>query len=69
MATNLVAEIAEVLSPAIASRIASALGLDQTSTQKAIVAAIPALLAAFISYVLKPPEAVVARCREDNQQR
>ena len=54
MATNLVSEIAEVLSPTIVSRIASALGLNQTSTQKAIVAAVPALLAALISYVSKP---------------
>ena len=54
MATNLVTEIAEVLSPAIASRIASALGLNQSSAQKAIAAAIPALLAALIAYVSKP---------------
>ena len=54
MATNLVTEVAEVLSPAIASRIASALGLNQSSAQKAIAAAIPALLAALIAYVSKP---------------
>ena len=54
MATSLVSEIAEVLSPSMVSRIASALGLNQTSTQKAIVAAVPALLAALISYVSKP---------------
>ena len=54
MATNLVSEVAEVLSPAIISRIASALGLNQSSTQKAIAAAVPALLAALISYVSKP---------------
>ena len=49
MATNLVSEIVEVLSPTITSRIASALGLNQTSTQKAVVAAVPALLASLIS--------------------
>ena len=54
MATNLVSEAVEVLSPTIVSRIASALGLNQSSTQKAIVAAVPALLAALISYVSKP---------------
>ena len=54
MATNLVSQIAEGLSPTIVSRIASALGLNQTSTQKAIVAAVPALLAALISHVSKP---------------
>ena len=57
MATNLVSEVAEVLSPTIVSRIASAFGLNQTSTQKAIVAAVPALLAALISYVSKPQSA------------
>ena len=40
MATDLVSEIAGILSPTIVSRIASALGLNQTSTQKAIVAAV-----------------------------
>ena len=54
MATNLVSEIAEVLSPNIVSSIASALGLNRTATQKAVVAAVPALLAALISYVSKP---------------
>lgn len=54
MATNLVTEIAEVLSPSIVSRIASALGLNHSATQKAVVAAVPALLAALISYVSKP---------------
>ena len=34
MATNLISEIADVLSPSIVSRVASALGLNQTSTQK-----------------------------------
>lgn len=53
MATSLVSEIAKVLSPTMVSRIASALGLNQTATQKAIVAAVPALLAALISYVLR----------------
>jgi hypothetical protein len=39
MATSLVSEISDVLSPALVSRIASALGLNQTGTQKGIVAA------------------------------
>jgi hypothetical protein len=54
MATNLVTQIAEVLAPAIVGRIASSLGLKETAAQKAIVAAVPALLAALISYVSKP---------------
>src|SRR6478672_11119493 len=54
MATNLVSEIAEALGPTIVARIASALGLDQLSTQKAISAAVPALIAALISLVSKP---------------
>jgi len=53
MATNLVSEIAEVLSPNIVSSIASALGLNRTATQKAVVAAVPTLLAALMNYVTK----------------
>jgi hypothetical protein len=42
MATNLVSEIADFLYTSLVSRIASALGLlNQTSTQKAVVAAVP----------------------------
>jgi hypothetical protein len=54
MATNLVSEIAEVLGPQIVARVASALGLGESSTQKAVNAAVPALLAALISLVSKP---------------
>jgi len=54
MATNLVEQIANTLGPVIVGRIASSLGLNETSTQKAIVAAVPAILAALISYVSKP---------------
>ena len=61
MASNLVSEIVEVLSPTITSRIASALGLNQTSTEKAVVAAVPALLASLISYVSKPQGATSER--------
>ena len=57
MATNLVSEIADVLSPSVVSRIASALGLNRTSTQKAVVAAVPALLAELISFVSRPQAA------------
>ena len=41
MATNLVSEIVEALGPTIVARIASALGLGEFSTQKAINAAVP----------------------------
>jgi hypothetical protein len=54
MATNLVTQITEALTPTIVDRIASGLGFNKTGTQKAIVAAVPALLAALISYVSKP---------------
>jgi hypothetical protein len=49
----LVSDIAEFLGPQIVSRIASSLGLDKTSTQKAASAAIPGLLTALISLVSK----------------
>ena len=54
MATNLVSQIVEALGPTIVARIASSLGFDQSSTQKAINAAVPGLLAALISLVSKP---------------
>jgi Bacterial protein of unknown function (DUF937) len=54
MATNLVSQIVEALGPTIVSRIASSLGLDQSATQKTVGAAVPGLLAAFISLVSKP---------------
>src|SRR5262249_45802401 len=54
MATDLVSEIVEVVSPTISSRIASALGLDPAATQKAIVVAAPVIISALISYVSKP---------------
>jgi len=54
MATNLVSQIADVLGPTIVARIASSLGLDQSSTQKAVDAAVPGLLGALISLVSKP---------------
>ena len=53
MATDLVSEIVEVVSPTISSRIASALGLDPAAVQKAIVVAAPVLISALISYVSK----------------
>ena len=54
MASNLISEVSQFLSPEIVARIASALGLDKTSTEKAVVAAVPALLASLISLVSKP---------------
>src|SRR5262245_12898609 len=54
MATSLVSELAEAIGPTIVARIASALGLDESSTQKSINAAVPGLLAALISLVSKP---------------
>ena len=63
MATNLVSQIVEALGPTIVARIASSLGFDQSSTQKAINAAVPGLLAALISLVSKPQGANQARRR------
>jgi Bacterial protein of unknown function (DUF937) len=54
MAINLVEQVAATLGPVLVGRIASSLRLNETATQKAIVAAIPALLAALMSYVSKP---------------
>jgi hypothetical protein len=54
MASSLVSQIAEALGPTIVARIASALGLGESSTQKAVNAAVPGLLAALMSLVSKP---------------
>lgn len=53
IATNFVSQISQFLVAEIASRVASGLGLDKTSTQKAIAAAVPAILGALISLVSK----------------
>ena len=54
MATNLVSLVMDVLTPDIIARIAAALGLDRGAAQKAIGAAVPALLAAFAGSAAKP---------------
>ena len=54
MATNLVSLVMDVLTPDIIARIAAALGLDRGTAQKAIGAAVPALLAAFAGSAAKP---------------
>src|SRR5262245_58391660 len=55
MATNLVSLVMQFLTPEMIGRIASALGLDRGSTQSAIAAAVPALLAG-LSNVASQPE-------------
>ena len=57
MATNLVSQITEALAPSIISRIASGLGLGESSTQKAITAAVPGLLAALETDLKQPKSA------------
>jgi hypothetical protein len=54
MAANLVSLIMQFLTPEAIARIASALGLDRTILQKAVVAAIPALLGYLANAVAKP---------------
>jgi hypothetical protein len=54
MATNLISLVTQVLTPEVIARIASALGLDRTILQKAVTAAIPALLAYLANAVSKP---------------
>jgi hypothetical protein len=52
--TNLVSIITQFLTPEVIARIASALGLDRSIAQKAITAAIPAILAYLGNAVTKP---------------
>ena len=54
MATNLVSLVMQFLTPDMIGRIASALGLDRGSTQSAIAAAVPALLAGLSNIVSQP---------------
>ena len=70
MATNLVSQISQFLAAEIASRVASSLGLDKTSTQKAIAAAVPAILGALISLVSKSQGATkLSECRGNARAR
>ena len=54
MATNLISLITQFLTPDMIAKIASALGLDRSIAQKAIAAAIPAILASLGNAVSKP---------------
>ncbi|CAN1724090.1 DUF937 domain-containing protein [Hyphomicrobium sp. 1Nfss2.1] len=54
MSTNLVASVAKLLTPELLSRVAQALGIDQSMIEKAVSAGVPGLLAAFMSLVNKP---------------
>jgi hypothetical protein len=54
MATNLVSLVMQFLTPEMIGRIASALGLDRGSTQSAIAAAVPALLAGLSNAASQP---------------
>ncbi|HEV7317612.1 MAG TPA: DUF937 domain-containing protein [Ensifer sp.] len=54
MASNLVSYIAQMLTPDMIARIASALGLDSNKVQSAISAAIPAVLAGLTGVAAQP---------------
>ncbi|MEI3852260.1 MULTISPECIES: DUF937 domain-containing protein [unclassified Ensifer] len=54
MASNLVSYIAQMLTPDMIARIASALGLDSSKVQGAVSAAIPAVLAGLTGIAAQP---------------
>jgi hypothetical protein len=54
MATNLVSQIMDFVTPDIISKIAGYFGLDRYSTQKAIGASVPAMLAGLVGLASKP---------------
>ena len=54
MATNLIALIMQYLTPDIMGRIAPAIGLDRSSSQTAVNASVPALLAALSNAAMQP---------------
>jgi hypothetical protein len=57
MAVDLVSEISRVFDEDIVTRIATAIGLDETQVRKALEAGVPALLAAIIAFVSRPQRA------------
>jgi hypothetical protein len=54
MSTSLLSSIMQFVTPDLIAKIASALGLDRSVTQKAIAAGIPAILASLASLASKP---------------
>ena len=54
MAFNIVTLVAQYLTPDLIGRIASSLGVDQTATQKAALALVPALLGGIAAKASKP---------------
>jgi Bacterial protein of unknown function (DUF937) len=54
MATNLVSLVMQFLTPDMIARIAAALGIDRGSTETAVGAAVPGLLAGLVGAVAKP---------------
>ncbi|WP_457581601.1 DUF937 domain-containing protein [Ensifer canadensis] len=54
MASNLVSYIAQMLTPDMIARIASALGLDSSKVQSAVAAAVPAVLAGLTGVAAQP---------------
>lgn len=68
MATNLVSNVSQTLTPDLLRRIASALGLDKSVVEKAMSAGIPALLAAFMSRASTPQGAASLNDAVANEQ-
>lgn len=54
MATNLISQVMQCLTPDMIAKIASALGLDRNVAQKAVAGAVPALLASFADVASTP---------------
>jgi hypothetical protein len=54
MAADFVSLIMQFVTPGMTSKIASALGLPRESVDKAVAAAVPAILAAFVNTAMKP---------------
>jgi hypothetical protein len=54
MATNLVSSVMQLLTPDVVAKIARTLGIDPDVAQKAVSAAVPAILASFAGLAAKP---------------
>ncbi len=66
--TNIVSLITQLITPEMLGRVSSALGIDRASTQKAVGAGVPGILAALTSMLARPGGADKIENAIDQQQ-
>lgn len=68
MSANLISTVAQIITPDLVTRIASAVGLDKSLIDRALSAGVPALLAALGSLVSKPGGAAAVNAEVARQE-